>query len=414
VEAGEAVARWVSRSEWSAVEADLPRLDGCSPLLEHALQVHGVGPWLSRHLSGAPASSAARTLAAHLRHLETLSAARAATIGRVIDLARDASRDAGVPIVPLKGAAMAASVMPDQALRPSADVDVLVRPADEARFVGACARFGYRPVGGSSRNRVLAPDAPEVEVRCGEDPAIPVKIEVHTRVVEANLGLGCDLTGMLWDAARPAPDRALWLTPPPDVLLLHAATHGARDLRTRTFRLLRLLDLPALIGAMLNDPASQLRRRSAAVGADRYLWAFLALAERYVAHLLPAGAPRAAEFQAPASLERLIDGSPLSRFTVLDLDAYGTSTLTGVLPWAASRLEWVGAARRLLMPTPSEIQDVYGDEWARSPLRFYLTGLGALARRSLGGRQREVRSVKCEVRGAGGAGGAGGAEGAEV
>ena len=54
-----------------------------------------------------------------------------------------AAQTAGWPVIPLKGAFLAEAVYGDIALRPMADLDLLVKPADLPRAIETLRRLGY-------------------------------------------------------------------------------------------------------------------------------------------------------------------------------------------------------------------------------------------------------------------------------
>lgn len=85
---------------------------------------------------------------------------------------------AEVPVLVLKGAALAQLVYPDPALRPMSDLDLLVRPADAPRAQSVLARLGFQtpaPADQSLRHRHLAPAVRSVE-------GLQIPVEIHYRL----------------------------------------------------------------------------------------------------------------------------------------------------------------------------------------------------------------------------------------
>lgn len=66
--------------------------------------------------------------------------------------ALDRLRDADIPAVPLKGAALIGRVLPDAGLRPIADIDLWVRPADHAAALRTLAQPGSGRDGRATRD----------------------------------------------------------------------------------------------------------------------------------------------------------------------------------------------------------------------------------------------------------------------
>jgi hypothetical protein len=184
----------------------------------------GVGPVLQRRLGRqglVPAASTAR-----LRDASRASAARnlllIADLGRILR----AMRAGGIPVIPLKGAFLAESVYGDIALRPMADLDLLVKPADLPRAIDTLRQLGYRseqpfdPVAQQSGFQ----DMPPMRRPGG------AMVELHWTLVTPLCGARIDereLAG-LWERSVPAtiagaPSRAL----APEDLLLHLCMHAS-------------------------------------------------------------------------------------------------------------------------------------------------------------------------------------------
>lgn len=125
--------------------------------------------------------------AARLRRqlLRTLAdnAVRLARAAEVLDVAADA----GVTLLPLKGLLLAGAVYPDAGLRPMADLDVAVHPAEQATAVAALARLGFRR---------LFPDRPRFRPPFAHDVALTDGthvLELHHRWLH-ELGVEADTT----------------------------------------------------------------------------------------------------------------------------------------------------------------------------------------------------------------------------
>ena len=115
---------------WAAL-ADAAEDHGIAPLLE---------PVISALAGQLPVPDEVRRAFVVLtsRHRRA-AVAREACIDRLLR----AFDDAGVPLILLKGAALAHRIYRDPALRPMADIDVLIDPADTAQAVSIANRLGY-------------------------------------------------------------------------------------------------------------------------------------------------------------------------------------------------------------------------------------------------------------------------------
>ncbi|MCX6689175.1 MAG: nucleotidyltransferase family protein [Methanoregula sp.] len=80
---------------------------------------------------------------AYLNRVLLYAAARNLLAGRQIQAVTDALKDAGIPVILLKGQALARTVYPDQALRQSSDIDLLVQPHNLPAAEAVLEKMGY-------------------------------------------------------------------------------------------------------------------------------------------------------------------------------------------------------------------------------------------------------------------------------
>lgn len=127
--------------------AEIPPLDPASGLASAALaalaEAHGVAPLLFKRLSELPVQLAAPVVQT-LESSYYQSAGRAQLLKAELDRLAGAFDQAGLPWLPLKGAALAWDIYPDPALRPMNDLDLLVAPRDLLAAVRLAAGLGYR------------------------------------------------------------------------------------------------------------------------------------------------------------------------------------------------------------------------------------------------------------------------------
>ena len=193
-----------------------------------------------------------------------------------------AFREAGVESLAVKGIALAESVYGDLALRPAADVDILVRPADLP-----AARSVLLSLGFDHRSEPL-----------GDEWAHSHHDEPYFR--RSARGEVClELHWALWPAARFRADPGVWertrplqvrgsmlRTLSPEDTLLHLAIH-----RTRApLRLRSVCDVAELVrreGSKLDWEAVE--TRAATIGARTALFSVLALSQRLLGAPVPPG-----------------------------------------------------------------------------------------------------------------------------
>lgn len=194
--------------DWPAL-VDLAVREGTAPLLHSHLRRLGVLERLP------PAAS--RRLAEVARGVWAANAVLARHWGE----ASAALRQAGVETLTLKGMALANIVYAEPGLRPMADVDLLVRPADRAIALATLRALGYRTPGEAADLHGASRSFAEL-VRDG------TRVDLHwhaARYLRFEGIVKVDHDG-LWNRARPlvTPEgRSLMLSP--EDLLLHLVLH---------------------------------------------------------------------------------------------------------------------------------------------------------------------------------------------
>lgn len=277
-----------------------------------------------------------RVAAANARRLAALEEAL---------LALDA---AGVRVILLKGAYLAPLVYGNAALRPMADLDLLVRDGETKRAVSALAELGYRPVAGEAWMG-------ERYGHQGLERADGLLLELHERAGAFAVGARMDQAG-LWQRAKLAPiGRASALSMEPTDLLLHLCIHSASH-HLFQLGLLPLYDICQLLAHMGTQIASdELARRARDWRVARGVYLMLALAQRL--------------FGAPVEQALLDDLAPPDGLATLALaerillSAEHPSSPSGnlIALWGErrwrSRLATIG---RVLVPEAQRMRALYG------------------------------------------------------
>jgi len=135
----------------------------------------------------------------------------------------------GIPVIVLKGAALAESIYPEAALRPMRDLDLMVEEEHLDRAVAAVQSFGYSSPASSAvqqRTEDSHRHYPELWSRDGK-----TCLELHRHIVRPTGPLQFDISGF-WSRAQEAEiagARALVLTP--EDLLLHLCLKFFADTR---------------------------------------------------------------------------------------------------------------------------------------------------------------------------------------
>src|SRR5579859_1764543 len=202
---GAQAPQW-SETEWAVARA-VAAIHGVSPLLAGTLRWRGPPSW-SRFLE-----------------LQTVhTAQRFLRIQRLLQLIDARAREADIPAVALKGAALHALGIYAAGERPMADIDLLVRPEQSAAFARLLASVGYTETHRTWKHRVFrgADDADPAAL--GEHADNSIKIELHCRIAEVLPRRAVDLTRIVFPET-PRPGLNGYRSKA--ALLLHLLLHNA-------------------------------------------------------------------------------------------------------------------------------------------------------------------------------------------
>ncbi|MGD8397683.1 MAG: nucleotidyltransferase family protein [Anaerolineae bacterium] len=243
---------WLDTPDVARVAGIVARWDGPTwRAAEMVARMQGIGPYLHYTLRRTPLYDALPgafrgwLAAEYARNVE-----RVAFLGDELAAILGAAASAGVPIMPLKGILVATRYHETLAIRPMADLDVLIRPGDLPALTAILQDLGYRHVPAATRHastqEFLPHDASAMESRPAGYAGDPRPVDVHThlrRYLWVDRA-GYDVTEYLWAESRDGvllgePVRV----PAPRRLLTYLALHATYDLIRDMARLLHLLDL---------------------------------------------------------------------------------------------------------------------------------------------------------------------------
>lgn len=389
--AAAAVADWATGGELATMPAD------AWSAARWAIQVYGVAPVLHERLSSIEAPSVPAELRAYLSRQHRLCAERnTLLLGelREILLALDV---AGIAAIPLKGSVLAERFYAAPGLRPMSDLDLLIRPADEARALAVLRELRWEAGARGWKHLELSrPDGrgPIVDWE-GDHPHNPRGLDLHTRLEERFWGIRFDMTADAWTACRRAPIQgAPGLLLEPWALLQHLAIHATGDAISRRLRLIHLIDIAKVAPEL--DGAGW---RRIVAGADarreqRYVYPALALAARHGA-AIPAEVLGSLRAGVPLELAHFIDGVALEQLSFCNA---APTTIGEKMLWFRPGRERLRALRHMALPDPRELGHWYPglSRPALLPLAYARYGAelaGWGARRILGGRRRLFRAA---------------------
>jgi hypothetical protein len=251
-----------SEAEWAVARA-VAAIHGVSPLLADALRWQGPDAW-------------ERFLVEQKEH----TAKRFQRIAQLLGLIGSRACEAGIALVPLKGAALHALGIYAPGERPMADVDLLVREEQSAQAMGLFAELGFVETYRTWKHRVLEQGGHDAPAALGEHSRNSIKLELHCRILELLPRRAVEVTEIVF----PRPLRpGLNAYSSKVALLMHLLLHAAGSLTTRQLRLLQLHDIARLSPLMKEEDWEELLERAAQTADGSLWWAFppLALTDRY-------------------------------------------------------------------------------------------------------------------------------------
>jgi hypothetical protein len=272
-----------------------------------------------------------------------------------------------LPVLPLKGGLIAFTRYREPGLRPMADLDLLVRPGDEAGLHEVLVALGYRRTNGpNAEHGVYRRPDERIVALDGTHPDNPRAVEVHARLRRSawvDRG-GVDLAPGLWASARPTSllgQRAF--VPDDAALLASVASHATGHLARGAGLALHWVDVATLAThpAATNDGGAPL-------GGDAAAWVYPPLA--LAARAFP-------DDRTEALAARLAPhvGSSLVRLAArVPLDDRAGLNVRGV---HIVRLSWLRARWRRWRPNPWLVRLAHPD--APYPLAYgaYVAGVAA-------------------------------------
>jgi hypothetical protein len=310
-------------------------------LASAAAVAHGVSPLLCR-FSTWQRPSWRRFLVDQRQHVIQRHE-RIAALLRGIDAG---ARDAQVPMIALKGAALHALGLYTPGDRPMADVDLLVDEADADTTAAMLVSIGYEESFAQWKHRVFKPSATDAVAGLGEHRDTPINIELHTRIHERLPLDTVDITSRV----RPRDARpGIHAYPSSGALMSHLLLHAAGNMCGRSLRLIHLNDIALLATRMQSDDWEVLW------SGDRPWWALppLELVARYYRGAVPAAVLKRLRRHCPRVLRMAARRQTLTHVSCSNLWLHA---LPGV-EWSRSFGEAARCLKNRLRPTEESVKE---------------------------------------------------------
>jgi hypothetical protein len=298
--AGELAGPTPVAPDWSPIEWRLARavaaIHCVSPLLAGSLRWQGPAHWRD-------------FLADQAQHV----VARQRRIQRLLDQIDARSREAGIAIVGLKGAALHSMGFYRAGERPMADVDLLVQAADTAPAGRVLKSLGFSESFANWKHSVFEPEICKVHAGIGEHADNYLKVELHTRIAEK---LPLRITDVTDSVYPHTPHPGLNAYPSNAALMLHLLIHAAGSMVYRALRLLHLHDIALVSSRMTGSDWDELVKQGR--NANERWWALppLQLTARYYPEAVPTDALAALCTQCPWTLRHVARRRHLSEVSL--------------------------------------------------------------------------------------------------
>lgn len=184
-----------------------------------------------------------------------------------------------VPIMPLKGAVLIAKYFDDIALRPTADIDLLIHPEDFPHSLNLLAHLGYEVEKSNWKHAILSkPNNRAIASVEVEHPDNPRRVDLHTACHEMLSGPSVDITADIWTTAiqEERYGQPTYL-PNTCMLHLHLLLHASSNIWNGVLRLINLWDILQISKA---QPANQFKTQI----DPRFIYPALLFCQRYLPH----------------------------------------------------------------------------------------------------------------------------------
>jgi len=230
---------------------------------------------------------------------------RVSRIQEILHTLLSRANDQNIPLMPLKGSILINDYYSDPAIRPMADVDLLISPEDYDRLDLLLESMQYHPF--DSFDDGVYTNVHNLVSLDGEHPDNPIKIELSHKVGWPIGHLEFDITEHIWENAQKGflgYDCAF--KPTQERLLLMLICHNAGNQFNGKMRAFQLYDI-SLVTKLMNDQQwSNLKTIVEENQLQRIVFPVLAMAKRIIHIKFPAGFIEEMKLDTPVSLQNQV------------------------------------------------------------------------------------------------------------
>jgi len=207
-------------------------------------QIHGIAPLLyCSYSDNGVLNFLDKSFTDYLSGQYLLNRTRIQRIQKVLHSILMESNVCGVIVMPLKGSLLINEYYKNPAIRPMADIDILISEDDETRMGEIMESIGYHLELDIPRHRVYISNT-IISSMIGEHPDNPLAIEVHTKIC-CSIGFDSyDITRHIRENAEPGfLGFKHAIKPSRSMLLMHLFIHAAHHQYGGSLRAIQLYDL---------------------------------------------------------------------------------------------------------------------------------------------------------------------------
>ena len=296
-------------------ETILQQIVGWSPTMWHTacftVQAHGIAPLLYRVLTDLDVlDNFDKGFRDYIRDQYFLNRERIGRIQVILQTLLTQANYHHIPVMPLKGSILINSYYPDPAVRPMADIDLLISSKDYDRLANLLASMEFQPV--VSYDEKVYTNSNKPVTYDGEHPDNPIKIELN-HVVGWPIGhLEFDITNLIWENAEKGFlgfDSVF--TPAQERLLLMLICHNAGNQFNGKMRAFQLQDLSLVTRKMVNQQWLDLKTIVKEYQLERIMFSVLTIAKRFSEIEIPDGLFEEQKSRTPRKLQHHVETQSL-------------------------------------------------------------------------------------------------------
>ena len=292
--------------DWTQTDWQIARLE---------VQLHGVAPLLYERFSdNGSLGLLNQLLRDYIESQYLLNGKRIERVQEVLHSVLSVSDEAGIKIMPLKGSVLVNEYYNNPAIRPMADIDLLIDLTDEKEEERILTSLGYHLLSDTSINKTYISDD-SISSIVGEHPDNPIKIELHTRVFCKTNQEQYDFTELMWqNSSRGFLKLNSIKTPSKAMLLLHVLLHASCHQYEGTLRAIQLHDI-FIISRIFDDyDWLAFEEQVDTLGCGKMIYLPLFLCAVYFEISVPESTMNMINVKTPTRLKRLKNSYSLSEF----------------------------------------------------------------------------------------------------